>query len=67
MKEYTMDIVRVSPPITVSAFTLFGFPLQNWVLILTAIYTLLQIYVLMRDKIIFRKTAAIDEESCNAK
>lgn len=50
-----MDIVKVSPPVTVSAFTLFGVPLQSWVLVLTAIYTLLQIYVLIRDKVLKRK------------
>lgn len=55
MKEHTMDIVKVSPPVAVSTFTLFGFPLQSWVLALTAIYTVLQIYVLVRDKLINRK------------
>ena len=50
-----MDLVKVSPPVTVSAFTLFGYPLQSWVLLLTALYTLLQIYVLVRDKLINKK------------
>lgn len=50
-----MDIVKVSPPVAVSTFTMFGFPLQTWVLVLTAIYTVLQIYVLVSDKLVKRK------------
>lgn len=50
-----MDIVKVSPPVAVSTFTLFGYPLQSWVLVLTAIYTLLQIYVLVSDKLLQKK------------
>lgn len=52
MKDHVMDVAKVSPPVTVSAFTLFGYPMQTWVLILTAIYTCLQIYVLIRDKLL---------------
>ena len=50
-----MDIVKVSPPVAVSTFTLFGYPFQSWVLVLTAIYTLLQIYVLVSDKLLQKK------------
>lgn len=52
MKDHAMDIVKASPPVAVSTFTLFGYPLQSWVLVLTALYTTLQIYVLIRDKFI---------------
>lgn len=50
-----MDIVKVSPPVAVSTFTLFGYPFQNWVLVLTALYTCLQIYVLLRDKLFMKQ------------
>lgn len=47
-----MDILKASPPVTVSAISFMGVPLQTWVYLLTAIYTILQIYILVRDKLI---------------
>lgn len=37
---------KASPPVAVSAATVAGLALQDWVLILTAIYTLLQLLLL---------------------
>lgn len=36
-------VVKDTPPIAVGAITLFGVELSNWVLILTAIYTIIRI------------------------
>lgn len=44
MQELAIDAARVAPPVAVvAANTVFGVPLQEWVLILTAIYTVIQI------------------------
>jgi hypothetical protein len=43
MSEHITDAIRVAPPVGVVATTLAGLPLQEWVYILTAVYTILQI------------------------
>ena len=45
------EAVKAAPPITVGGLTMLGVSLSEWVLILTAIYTLLQIHFLLRDKL----------------
>ena len=45
------EAVKAAPPLTVGGLTLWGVSLSEWVLILTAIYTILQIYFLLRDKL----------------
>ena len=46
--EQLADIAKVTPPITVTGMTLAGYPLSQWVLLLTAIYTVIQIYSAVR-------------------
>jgi len=46
-----LETLRAAPPITVGGLTLFGSSLEDWVLILTALYTVLQIGFLIRDKV----------------
>lgn len=41
--EATIEAVKASPPMTVTALALGGVTLQDWVFILTIIYTLLQL------------------------
>ena len=41
--EQVADIAKVAPPITVSGMTLAGYPLSDWVLVLTALYTVVQL------------------------
>ena len=48
IKEAIADTVKVAPPATVSVLKLFEIPLSQWVLILTAIYTALMIFVTVR-------------------
>ncbi len=43
---------KLTPPAAVSGAVLFGFPLQNWVLWATLIYTGLNVFFLLRDKVI---------------
>lgn len=45
------EAVKAAPPITVGGLTMGGVSLSEGVLILTAIYTILQIYFLLRDKL----------------
>jgi hypothetical protein len=44
-------IISIAPPIGVSVLVIFGYPIYQWVLVATLIYTLIQIYILIRDKI----------------
>lgn len=46
-----MEAAKASPPVTITGLAIAGTSLQDWVLILTAIYTLLQIYLLIRKHI----------------
>ncbi|SDR37790.1 Phage holin T7 family, holin superfamily II [Paraburkholderia fungorum] len=45
---------KVTPPVSVASLTLLGYPIADWVLLLTALYTGLQIWVLVRDKFLLR-------------
>lgn len=46
--EYVMEATKASPPVAVTGLTIAGASLQDWVLILTAIYTVIQIALLIR-------------------
>ncbi len=53
MKQQTIEeSLKLGPPITVGTISLFGISLEQWILILTAIYTLLLIISILRDKFI---------------
>lgn len=41
--EYLSDMTKVAPPVAVSGAALAGMSLQEWVLVLTALYTAIQI------------------------
>jgi len=43
---------KLTPPAAVSGAVLFGIPLQSWVLWATLIYTGLNVFFLIRDKVI---------------
>ena len=53
--DMAVEAVKAAPPVTVVGMTLGGVSLQEWVLILTAVYTVLQIAFLIRDKVLRRK------------
>lgn len=60
-EELATAALKASPPATVSAVTLFGFPLPDIVLVLTAVYTVLQIFFLLREKLRARKEKSEDD------
>jgi hypothetical protein len=48
--SYYAEAVKAGPPVTVGGLTVFGVGLSDWVLIATLVYTVLQLYFLLRDK-----------------
>lgn len=42
--ESAREAIQAAPPITVGGFTLFGFPLNDIVLLVTLIYTILLVF-----------------------
>lgn len=43
--EVAMATAKLTPPITVTGMTLAGYTLQDWVLLATLVYTVLQICI----------------------
>lgn len=43
----TMAAAKVSPPVIVSGLTLAGVQLQDWLIMVTILYTLIQIIILL--------------------
>lgn len=52
MSDHNMEPVKALPPVAISAITVLGVPLNEWVFILTIIYTVLQITFFVRDKVV---------------
>lgn len=52
------DALKATPPVVITGMTLFGYPLQDWVLVATLIYTLLQIVFVIRDKVFRNRRSA---------
>jgi hypothetical protein len=50
MAPETTAAVKLAPPASVTGLSLAGFSLPDVILVVTLIYTLLQLYVLVRDK-----------------
>lgn len=54
MTQHHSDLItetaKAAPTVTVGGLTLFGVVLSDWVMILTIIYTLLQLFFLLRDR-----------------
>jgi hypothetical protein len=44
------EAAKAAPPVGVGGMVLVGVPLSDWVLILTGLYTALQLFFLLRDK-----------------
>lgn len=42
--EFAVEAAKAAPPVSVSGLLVFGFPLSEWAIGLTIIYTLMQIY-----------------------
>lgn len=49
--EIVTEATKASPPLTVVGLSLAGVSLQDWMLLLTIVYTVLQLGLLIRDRI----------------
>ena len=45
-----VEVLRAGPSVTVGGLTLFGVGLPDIVMLVTLVYTILQLYFLLRDK-----------------
>ena len=45
-----VEVVKMSPPAGVAGMSWVGFPLADWLIVLTIVYTALNIFFLLRDK-----------------
>lgn len=52
----TSEVVKASPVFAVAGASFLGFSMQEWFYAATFIYTILQAYILIRDKILKRGT-----------
>ena len=43
-QEMSMAVAKVTPPVVATGMTVAGYPLSDWLVLLTIIYTLLQIW-----------------------
>ena len=54
MTQHHSDLIteaaKAAPTVTVGGLTLFGVVLSDWVMILTIVYTLCQLFFLFKDK-----------------
>jgi hypothetical protein len=48
--DIVASAVKSLPPVSVASATLLGYPMADWVMFLTIVYTSLQVVVLIRDK-----------------
>lgn len=59
------EAVRAAPPVTVGGATIFGVPLPEVVLWATLMYTAMQAYFLLRDKVYKPWKEKRDEQARN--
>lgn len=48
--EVVTEAVRAAPPVVATGLTLFGASLNDWLVILTIVYTVAQMHFLLREK-----------------
>lgn len=56
-QEQLADLAKAAPPLTVTGMSVLGYTISEWVLLLTAIYTLLQIVLVVRRLIASRRSS----------
>ena len=49
-QDLVEDTIKASPSVTVVGLTVLGVPVQEWLILATIVYTLLQLYFLLRGK-----------------
>jgi hypothetical protein len=50
-QDLTIESVRLGPPAAVAGLSLWGVSLQDWVLVITLVYTIFSLFFLLRDKL----------------
>ncbi|MES2320173.1 MAG: hypothetical protein V4631_22070 [Pseudomonadota bacterium] len=68
MRDQTNEVIdavaRASPPAAVTFYSMvLDMPIEKWVAVLTFIYIGLQIFLLIRDRIV-RRRRITDEDGC---
>ena len=48
--ELIAGVARAAPPVTVTGLSMFGVGLADWLILVTIVYTVLQIVFLVRDR-----------------
>ena len=54
-QEQIADLAKAAPPLTITGMTAMGYTVSDWVLLLTAIYTVLQIVLVLRRLVVSRR------------
>ena len=50
--DLLVEVAKASPPVTVAGLSLGGVSLQDWVYVLTGVYILLQMILLVYDRLV---------------
>ena len=61
--EQIADLAKAAPPIAITSVTVLGFPMSDWVLLATLIYTVLQISLVVRRLLVSRRSS---DTTCTA-
>lgn len=48
--EAAQEIAKASPPVAYAGMNIFGYPISDWVSVLIGIYTVVQLFFLLRAK-----------------
>ena len=59
--EQLSDTIKAAPPITITGMTIVGIPVQDLVLIMTLVYTILQILIIARR---FMMNRRVTDNTC---
>ena len=50
LQQVAVETAKAAPPLTATTMTLMGYPLNDWLVLVTLAYTMILIYTLWRDK-----------------
>lgn len=54
-EEVLVAAVKVAPPVAITGMTLAGYPLADWLILATLVYTILQLLLLLEKRFLPRK------------
>lgn len=61
MSNTAVQAIAATPPVTTSTLLIFGVQLETWVLIANAIYIVLLLHTIIRDKYLKKNKEPTDE------